>query len=134
MWHSQIEIQTENFCKRSFFIVIYIESDKMTAFWSNDFLTNIFYEITSNCTQKWTNFVKEDFWFDDLFWKWQNECFVTKWQHIFHFLPSSAPALTPTQLGAELALTSISTPTHPPGHPATHPSSQPPAGKVKIEF
>ena len=32
------------------------------------------------------------------------------------FLPSSAPAPTPTQLGAELALTSISTPNHPPTH------------------
>ena len=36
------------------------------------------------------------------------------------------PAPTPTQLGVELALTSISTP--------IHPTTKPPAGKVKIEY
>ena len=40
-------------------------------------------------------------------------------------LPSSAP--TPTQLGAELALTSFSTPTI---RPTTHPPTHPSAGKV----
>ena len=43
---------------------------------------------------------------------------------MYAFLPSSAPAPTPTQLGAELALTSISTPTHQATHPPTHRKSK----------
>ena len=63
-----------------------LESDEMTALWPNDSLTFTFYLTFSYSMPNWTTFVKEVFWFGVSFWKWRNDCFVTKWQLNFYFL------------------------------------------------
>ena len=87
MKHSQIVHQTEQLLKKNYFdSMVSLESDEMTALWSNDSLTFPFYGTFSISVPDWTTFVKEVFWFHTELGKWRNDCFVTKWQLNFHFL------------------------------------------------
>ena len=62
---SQIAYQNEPFLKKNFWVMLSIESDKMTAFWPHDSLTFTFCMTFSNIIPNWTTFVKEVFWYDD---------------------------------------------------------------------
>ena len=76
--------------------------DPRPTYWVTHFLVVAFIQLTrsfflvfrsgnnchnnSNYIRNWITFVKVVFWVNDKFRKWQNECFVTKWQLNFHFL------------------------------------------------
>ena len=72
--------------KEVFYSMFCLESYKMTAMWPNDSLTFTFYVSFSKSIPNWASLVKEVFWFNVLFRKCQNDCYVTKWQVNFHFL------------------------------------------------
>ena len=52
------------FVKEVFDLIFSLESDKMTALWTNESITFTFYVIISNSIPNWATFVKEVFWFD----------------------------------------------------------------------
>ena len=69
----------------SCYLQLYLAISLMYSLLPNDSLTFTFYETFSNSIPNWTSLVKKVFWFDAYFRKWQNDCFVTKWQLNFHF-------------------------------------------------
>ena len=75
-----------NLCTRICLICRLVKKVSKWLLYDHDCSTFTFYEIFSNSISKWATFVKQVFWFNDLFRKWRNDCFVTKWQVNFHFL------------------------------------------------